>query len=91
MFYFSSWGPWPYDICVMELEGEFIFGPHVQPVKLPKRDSIPSGMATLSGWGMKTKEFVPGPSNDLLCMTVPIISNEGKLIIIITKIKYDYC
>lgn len=44
-------GVGPYDIGLLLLKKRLVFGDNIQPAKLPVQDAIPSGQATLTGWG----------------------------------------
>lgn len=44
-------GVGPYDIGLLQLKTPVTYNQWIQPAQLPVQDVVPSGMATLSGWG----------------------------------------
>lgn len=68
----------PNDIALMRMNYSLELSEIIQPVKLPAVDSIPTGDATLTGWGYASlTDYPPHFSDDLQEVTVPIISHQG--------------
>ncbi|XP_025836584.1 chymotrypsinogen B-like [Agrilus planipennis] len=63
-----------YDIALIKVNSPFVFNSYVQPVQLPKRKTIPSGVGVISGWG---RTFYNSVLSDVLTYaSVRIIPNR---------------
>ncbi|GLV46768.1 uncharacterized protein CBL_13541 [Carabus blaptoides fortunei] len=64
------------DLGLFELESELNFNDKVQPIALPTAGSIPSGDATLTGWGSTSTSVIPNSPSDLQEVVVPVVPIE---------------
>ncbi|XP_011494633.1 PREDICTED: trypsin-like [Ceratosolen solmsi marchali] len=67
----------PYDIALLLLDKPFVLNSFVQPINLPKPDSIPEGQVTLSGWGSVSSTQIPSMPATLQKVDLPIIDLEN--------------
>jgi secreted trypsin-like serine protease len=63
----------PHDLAVVKVDPPFVFNEAVQPVDLPKRNAVPVGEATISGWGSMSTSFWPDYPDVLQTAQLPII------------------
>lgn len=66
------------DIAIMWLERDLIFGPSVQPIRLPKQNEVivHGAIAYVAGWGYTSDNFYPESSRKLRSVAINIISNK---------------
>ncbi|KAG7188819.1 hypothetical protein KM043_008428 [Ampulex compressa] len=64
----------PYDIALMKLASPLKFNSAVQPIDLPKEDSLPSGIVVLSGWGSISRTHVPNMPETLQHVNMTIVN-----------------
>ncbi|KAJ8665278.1 hypothetical protein QAD02_006940 [Eretmocerus hayati] len=62
-----------HDIAILKLKTPLIFNEFIQPVQLPKPDSIQTGGSILSGWGSVSKTTLPELPEILQYAEIPII------------------
>nr|AYV99609.1 venom polypeptide [Dolopus genitalis] len=66
----------PNDIGLIYLSEPLEFSETVQPVALPERESIPKGLAVVSGWGSTSLGLEPAFTDRLRTAVVPILDYE---------------
>lgn len=66
-------GPSPYDIALIYVEKPFIWNFAVQPISLPKKNTIPKGSCIVYGWGNMSSTEIPYYPHTLQQVQVPII------------------
>uniref|UniRef100_U5EP40 Putative trypsin-like serine protease n=1 Tax=Corethrella appendiculata TaxID=1370023 RepID=U5EP40_9DIPT len=69
-------GVGPNDIAVIKVNESFVLNENVTRINFPERDSIPSGNATLTGWGSMSITERPNAPNILQTVRLPIIEYE---------------
>lgn len=70
-------GEFPFDICVLEIAEEIVFGVGIQPIALPVQGQGTEGglISTISGWGW-TIEGGGEYSTQLQVINVPVVDQE---------------
>lgn len=67
----------PYDIALLKLKKPLVFNEFVQPIAVPKPESIPEGESTLSGWGStSSSSSVPVMPNSLQKVELPVVDHD---------------
>ena len=79
-------GSFDFDFALLEINGTIRFNSLVQPVELISDATAHTqnieNTVRVSGWGWTTPGMIPSPSNELMAVDVPIISNaqaDGQL------------
>lgn len=79
-------GSFDFDFALLEINGTIRFNSLVQPVELISDATAHAqnigNTVRVSGWGWTTPGMIPSPSNELMAVDVPIISNaqaDGQL------------
>lgn len=68
----------PNDIALLELKTPLQFADNVQPVLLPAKDALPTGVSILSGWGsMGGSAIFPQMPDKLQTVDMPLIGYDG--------------
>lgn len=66
----------PHDIGLIAFLTPFTFDSFVNAIELPQSGTIPTGMATLHGWGSVSDSFYPTFPDNLQTVDMPIIPIE---------------
>ncbi|XP_022916545.1 trypsin beta-like [Onthophagus taurus] len=64
----------PHDIALLRLANGLAFGASIAAAPLPAAGSVPSGVATLSGWGSTSSTQIPSMPNTLQFVNTPLIT-----------------
>ncbi|KAJ8687274.1 hypothetical protein QAD02_023068 [Eretmocerus hayati] len=69
-------GVTPFDIALLRLSSPLKLNKLVQPIAIPKPDSIPKGDVVLSGWGSISTSNVPILPDSLQKATLPVVDYD---------------
>ena len=67
----------PHDIALMRTTTVIPFGPTIQPIGLPQPDVIPTGTATVAGWGQTGGTIIAQMPDLLQKAQLPLISMQA--------------